>query len=110
MKLFLANSRVVKCSVKDLMKYQNVESILAEDISENNDVLSYAIECWIGYGLIYPKIENIKLDDLSKIIPKVFLLRNDDNNIKFFKNFGHVLFDFKEYEKEVFLLKNYGSY
>lgn len=37
MKLFLANSRVVKCSVKDLMKYQNVESILAEDISENND-------------------------------------------------------------------------
>ena len=68
MKLFLANSRVVKCSVKDLMKYQNVESILAEDI------------------------------------------RNDDNNIKFFKNFGHVLFDFKEYEKEVFLLKNYGSY
>ncbi|MDN5523626.1 hypothetical protein, partial [Acinetobacter sp.] len=74
MKLFLANSRVVKCSVKDLMKYQNVESILAEDISENNDVLSYAIECWIGYGLIYPKIENIKLDDLSKIIPKVFLL------------------------------------
>ena len=110
MKLFLANSRVVKCSVKDLMKYQNVESILAEDISENNDVLSYAIECWIGYGLIYPKIENIKLDDLSKIIPKVFLLRNDDNNIKFFKNFGHIVFNLNEYEKEVNHLIYYGSF
>lgn len=110
MKLFLANSRVVKCSVKDLMEYQNVESILAEDIMENSDVLAYAIEHWMGYGLIYPKIENINLDDLSKVIPKVFLLKNDDNNVKFFKNFGHVLLDYKEYEKEVFLLKNYGSY
>jgi len=70
MKLFLANSRVVKCSVKDLMEYQNVESILAEDISENNDVLSYAVEYWVGFGLIYPKIENNNLDDLSQIIPK----------------------------------------
>lgn len=110
MKLFLSNSSVVKCSAKDLIKYHNIESIMAEDISENDDVVSYAIEHWIGHGLIYPKIENMNLDDLNRVIPKVFLLKNNDINLNLFKEFGDVLFDFHEYEKEVGALINYGSF
>jgi len=44
------------------------------------------------------------------LIPKVFLLKDNDINIKFLKKFGDTLFDYADYEKEVFSLTNYGSF
>lgn len=110
MKLFFSENKVVQCSINDLESYENVESILAEDPSENEVVLSYANKNWIGCGLIYPNIKNTNFNDLNVLIPKVFLIKDNDINIKFLKKFGDTLFDCAEYEKEVFSLTNYGSF
>ena len=110
MKLFFSEHKVIQCTINDLDSYQNVESILAEDGSENEVVLSYANNNWIGCGLIYPNVENINLDDLDLLIPKVLLIKNDDKNLKFLKKIGETLFENAEYEKEVADLINYGSF
>ena len=38
MKLFFSEHKVIQCTINDLDSYQNVESILAEDGSENEVV------------------------------------------------------------------------
>jgi len=48
MKLFFSEHKVTQCAINDLESYENVESILAEDPSENEVVLSYANKNWIG--------------------------------------------------------------
>lgn len=110
MKLFFSEHKVIQCTINDLDLYENVESILAEDVSENEVALSYANNNWIGCGLIYPNVENVNFNDLDILIPKVFLLKNDDKNLKILKKFGDTLFEYVEYEKEVLLLVNYGSF
>lgn len=110
MKLFFSEHKVIQCTINDLDSYENVESILAEEVSENEVVLAYANNNWIGCGLIYPNIKNINFDDLDVLTPKVFLLKKDDKNLKFLKKFGDTLFEYVEYEKEVMGIINYGSF
>lgn len=76
-------------------------SLMAEDCAENNLVLKTAVKYWLGYGLYYPKIEAIDQDLLQAEFPKIILLHKNDPNLEFFTQFGHVVFDFEQYQQSV---------
>ncbi|MDM1762104.1 hypothetical protein [Acinetobacter sp. 251-1] len=84
-------------------------SLMAEDCAENNSVLKTAVKYWLGYGLYYPNIEAIDQDLLQAKFPKIILLHQNDPNIEFFTQFGHVVFDFEQYQQSVMELVYFAT-
>lgn len=84
-------------------------SLMAEDCAENNLVLKTAVKYWLGYGLYYPKIEAIDQDLLQAKFPKIILLHKNDPNIEFFTQFGHVVFNFEQYQQSVMELVYFAT-
>ena len=84
-------------------------SLMAEECAENNLVLKTAVKYWLGYGLYYPNIEAIDQDLLQAKFPKIILLHQNDPNIEFFTQFGHVVFDFEQYQQSVMKLVYFAT-
>lgn len=75
--------------------------IMAETEHENSLVLSIAVEHWLGYGLIYPKLDQLDVSQLKQKYPKIILLDKNCLEPDVFTQFGHVVFDWDEYQVEV---------
>jgi len=75
--------------------------IVAETEYENSLVLSIAVQHWLGYGLVYPKLDQLDISQLQQRYPKIILL--DENSLEHdaFIQYGHVVFDWEEYQIEV---------
>ena len=74
--------------------------IMAETEHENSLVLSTAVEHWLGYGLIYPKLDQLDVSQLKQKYPKIILLDKNSTERDVFIQFGHVVFDWAEYQAE----------
>ncbi|KGT46525.1 hypothetical protein [Acinetobacter sp. HR7] len=77
------------------------EVIMAEHENENHQVLQLAVQHWAGYGLYFPKLNQLDQKFLQAQFPKVFLLKTDDPNIAQFEQYGQVVFNSEEYQQEV---------
>ena len=75
--------------------------IMAETEHENSLVLSTAVEHWLGYGLIYPKLDQLDVSQLKQKYPKIILLDKNSTERDVFIQFGHVVFDWDAYQAEV---------
>ena len=75
--------------------------IMAETEHENSLILSTAVEHWLGYGLIYPKLDQLDVSQLKQRYPKIILLDKNSTERDVFIQYGHVVFDWDAYQAEV---------
>lgn len=75
--------------------------IMAETEHENILVLSTAVEHWLAYGLIDPKLDQLDVSQLKQKYPKILLLDKNSTERDVFIQYGHVVFDWDEYQVEV---------
>lgn len=95
---------------KNIIKSFEPEFIMAENINENNIAIEEAVNNLSAYGLFYPNINYIDLELISIQLPKIILLDNEDQLVKFFEKFGRVVFDLVEYQNSVCEIICNGSY
>lgn len=74
--------------------------IVAETEYENSLVLSIAVQHWLGYGLVYPKLDQLDISQLQQRYPKIILLDENSPEHDAFIQYGHVVFDWEEYQVE----------
>ncbi|OTG92608.1 hypothetical protein [Acinetobacter sp. ANC 3832] len=97
--------RLLHIQVTDDCHYQvavfDPNVIMAETEHENSQVLALAVQHWLGYGLIYPKLDQLDISQLQQRYPKIILL--DENNPEYdvFTQYGQVVLDWNEYQDEV---------
>ena len=75
--------------------------IMAETEHENSLVLSIAVQHWLGYGLVYPKLDQLDISQLQQRYPKIILLDENSPECDVFTQYGQVVFDWDEYQAEV---------
>lgn len=75
--------------------------IMAETEYENSLVLSIAVQHWLGYGLVYPKLDQLGISQLQQRYPKIILLDENSPEREVFAQYGQVVFDWDEYQNEV---------
>ena len=75
--------------------------IVAETEYENSLVLSIAVQHWLGYGLVYPKLDQLDISQLRQRYPKIILLDENSPERNVFTEYGQVIFDRDEYQAEV---------
>lgn len=74
--------------------------IVAETEYENSLVLSIAVQHWLGYGLVYPKLDQLDISQLQQRYPKIILLDENSPEHDAFIQCGYVVFDWEEYQVE----------
>lgn len=74
--------------------------IMAETEHENSLVLSIAVQHWLGYGLVYPKLDQLDISQLQQRYPKIILLDENSPEHDVFAQYGQVVFDWDEYQVE----------
>ena len=82
--------------------------IVAETEYENSLVLSIAVQHWLGYGLVYPKLDQLDISQLQQRYPKIILLDENSPEHYAFIQFGHVVFYWEEYQVETQKLVYYA--
>jgi len=75
--------------------------IMAETEHENSQVLALAVQHWLGYGMIYPKLGQLNISQLQQRYPKIILLDENSPEREVFAKYGQVVFDWNEYQVEV---------
>ena len=75
--------------------------IMAETEHENSQVLALAVQHWLGYGLVYPKLDQLDISQLQQRYPKIILLDENSPEYDAFAQYGQVVFDWDEYQAEV---------
>ncbi|MEG1856559.1 MAG: hypothetical protein RR231_13805 [Acinetobacter sp.] len=75
--------------------------IMAETEHENSLVLSIAVQHWLGYGLVYPKLDQLDISQLQQRYPKIILLDENSPEHDVFAQYGQIVFDWDEYQAEV---------
>lgn len=75
--------------------------IMAETEHENSQVLALAVQNWLGYGLVYPKLDQLDKSQLQQRYPKIILLDENSPEHDDFIQYGQVVFDWNEYQVEV---------
>lgn len=83
--------------------------IVAETEYENSLVLSIAVQHWLGYGLVYPKLDQLDISQLWQRYPKIILLDENSPERNVFTEYGQVIFDRDEYQAEVKKLVYHAS-
>lgn len=74
--------------------------IMAETEHENSQVLALAVQHWLGYGLVYPKLDQLDISQLQQRYPKIILLDENSPEREVFAQYGQVVFDWGEYQVE----------
>ena len=82
---------------------------MAETEYENSLVLSIAVQHWLGYGLVYPKLDQLDISQLRQRYPKIILLDENSPERNVFTEYGQVIFDRDEYQAEVKKLVYHAS-
>ena len=75
--------------------------IMAETEYENSQVLALAVQHWLGYGLVYPKLDQLDISQLQQRYPKIILLDENSPERDVFAQYGQVVFNWDEYQAEV---------
>ena len=75
--------------------------IMAETEHENSQVLALAVQHWLGYGLVYPKLDQLDISQLQQRYPKIILLDENSPEQDDFIQYGQVVFDWDKYQTEV---------
>lgn len=75
--------------------------IMAETEHENSQVLALAVQNWLGYGLVYPKLDQLDISQLQQRYPKIILLDENSPEQDDFTRYGQVVFDWDKYQTEV---------
>lgn len=83
--------------------------IMAETEYENSQVLALAVQHWLGYGLVYPKLDQLDISQLQQRYPKIILLDENSSEHDAFTQYGQVVFDWDEYQAEVQKLVYHAS-
>lgn len=83
--------------------------IVAETEYENSLVLSIAVQHWLGYGLVYPKLDQLGISQLQQRYPKIILLDENSPESDVFTQYGQVVFNWDEYQAEVQKLVYHAS-
>ena len=84
--------------------------IMAETEHENSQVLALAVEHWLGYGLFYPKLDQLDISQLKQRYPKIILLDENSPERDVFTEYGQVVFNWDEYQTEVKKLVYHASF
>lgn len=84
--------------------------IMAETEHENNQVLALAVQHWLGYGLVYPKLHQLDISQLQQSYPKIILLDKNSPEHDVFAQYGQVVFDWDEYQVDVQNLVYHASF
>ena len=74
--------------------------IMAETEHENSQVLALAVQHWLGYGLVYPKLDQLDISQLQQRYPKIILLDENSPEREVFAQYGHVVSEWDEYQVE----------
>ena len=74
--------------------------IMAETEHENSQVLALAVQYWLGYGLVYPKLDQLDISQLQQRYPKIILLDENSPEREVFAQYGHVVSEWDEYQVE----------
>lgn len=74
--------------------------IMAETKHENSQVLALAVQHWLGYGLFYPKLDQLDISQLQQSYPKIILLDENSPECDVFTQYGQVVFNWDEYQAE----------
>ena len=75
--------------------------IMAETEHENSQVLALAVQYWLGYGLVYPKLDQLDISQLQQRYPKIILLDENSPERDVFTQYGQVVSEWDEYQAEV---------